>query len=192
MAEISVTHFSDPGCPFAYSSSPAFTVLRWRYGDQLRWRLVTIGLSESPRQYEERGYTPARAALGAMHFRRYGMPFLVAPRERMLATSPAARAIVATRLIQPGREHDAFRALQLAWFNTPLLLDEPQAIGQALATADGLGMSRRSWRRSTTPARLPPTSRTRPRRERPRAGRPTSRAGPVRPTAPSAIRRRRW
>lgn len=138
MAEISVTHFSDPGCPFAYSSSPAFTVLRWRYGDQLRWRLVTIGLSESPRQYEERGYTPARAALGAMHFRRYGMPFLVAPRERMLATSPACRAIVATRLIQPGREHDAFRALQLAWFNTPLLLDEPQAIGQALATADGL------------------------------------------------------
>jgi protein-disulfide isomerase-like protein with CxxC motif len=138
MAEISVTHFTDPGCPFAYSASPAFAVLRWRYGDQLRWRLVTIGLSESARQYEERGYTPARAALGAMHFRRYGMPFLVAPRERMLATSPACRAIVATRLLQPGREHDAFRALQLAWFNTPLLLDEPDAIGRALANADGL------------------------------------------------------
>ncbi len=138
MAEISVTHFTDPGCPFAYSSCPAFAVLRWRYGDQLRWRLVTIGLSESAAQYEKRGYTPSRAALGAMHFRRYGMPFLVAPRERMLATSPACRAIVATRLIQPGREHDALRALQLAWFNTPLLLDEPGAIGQALSKADGL------------------------------------------------------
>jgi len=136
--EIAVTHFTDPGCPFAYSAIPAFTVLQWRYGDQLRWRLVTIGLSESTEQYEARGYTPARAALGATHFRRYGMPFLVAPRERVLATSPACRAIVATRLLQPGREHDALRSLQLAWFNTPLLLDEREAIAQALSAAGGL------------------------------------------------------
>ena len=136
--EIAVTHFTDPGCPFAYCSIPAFTVLRWRYGDQLRWRLVTIGLSESTEQYEARGYTPALAALAAAHFRHYGMPFLVAPRERVLATSPACRAIVATRLLQPGREHDALRSLQLAWFNTPLLLDEREAIAQALSTAGGL------------------------------------------------------
>ena len=36
MAKVEVTHFSDPGCPWAYSASPALAVLRWRYGD--RWR----------------------------------------------------------------------------------------------------------------------------------------------------------
>ena len=48
MAAITVTHYTDPGCPFAYSASPALTVLQWRYGEQLDWRLVTIGLSEDP------------------------------------------------------------------------------------------------------------------------------------------------
>ena len=42
---IEVTHFTDPGCPWAYSAHPAHTTLRWRYGDGLRWTLVTIGLT---------------------------------------------------------------------------------------------------------------------------------------------------
>lgn len=138
MAEIAVTHFTDPGCPYAYSAIPAMTVLRWRYGEQLSWRLVTIGLTEAAEEYVARGYTPALGALAALRFRRYGMPFLGAPRERVVATSRACRAIVATRLREPGREHDALRALQLAWFNTRLLLDEDEAIAEALASVDGL------------------------------------------------------
>jgi predicted DsbA family dithiol-disulfide isomerase len=61
---ISVTHFTDPGCPWAYSASPALAVMHWRYGDQLEWRLATIGLTEHADQYVRRGYTPARAARG--------------------------------------------------------------------------------------------------------------------------------
>ena len=37
---------TDPACPWAYSEIPALTVIRWRYGAQLDWRLVTIGLTE--------------------------------------------------------------------------------------------------------------------------------------------------
>lgn len=133
-----MTHFSDPGCPWAYSASPAHAVLRWRYGDQLEWRLVTIGLTEDAEQYVSRGYTPVRSAMGMAHFRRYGMPFSVTPRARVLATSPACRAIVAVRLAHPGREHEALRALQLAWFNTQLLLDEPPVIAEALSAVFGL------------------------------------------------------
>ena len=48
---IDVTHFTDPGCPWAYSASPALATLRWRYGDQLRWTLVTIGLAEDSALY---------------------------------------------------------------------------------------------------------------------------------------------
>src|SRR5438445_11489130 len=112
--EISVTHFTDPGCPWAYSASPALAVLRWRYGDGLDWRLVTIGLTEDAEAYVRRGYTPARSATGYLKFdRRFGLPFGHEPRPRMVATGRACRAIVATRLRHPGREWAALRALQL-------------------------------------------------------------------------------
>jgi protein-disulfide isomerase-like protein with CxxC motif len=42
---IDVIEFTDPGCPWAYSASPALAALQWRYGDQLEWRIVTIGLT---------------------------------------------------------------------------------------------------------------------------------------------------
>src|SRR5580693_406047 len=116
MASIQVTHFTDPGCPWAYSASPALAVLRWRYGSQLDWRLVTIGLAEDGQKYVERGYSPTRMAVGNLRFRRYGMPFLSEPRARIAATARACRAIVATRLLDPAREHDVLRALQLGWF----------------------------------------------------------------------------
>jgi predicted DsbA family dithiol-disulfide isomerase len=139
MSKITITHFTDPGCPFAYSASPALAVLRWRYGDQLDWRLVTIGLAEDPQRYLDAGYTPTRSTIGQQsYFRRFGMPLLMEPRARVTATSRACRAIVATRLRQPGREEDVLRALQLAWFTTPLLLDQDADIAQALARVQGL------------------------------------------------------
>jgi protein-disulfide isomerase-like protein with CxxC motif len=139
VSNVSVIHFTDPGCPFAYSASPAMAVLRWRYGDQLDWRLVTIGLTEDPQRYIDAGYTPTRMVLGHLHaFARYGMPFLYEPRARIAATTRACRAIVATRLLAPGREHDVLRALQLGWFTTTLQLDDDAAIAQALAGVPGL------------------------------------------------------
>ncbi len=137
--KLTVTHFTDPGCPFAYSASPALAVLRWRYDDQLDWRLVTIGLSEDPERYVEAGYTPTRMTIGQQsYFKRFGMPLLMQPRSRVAATARACRAIVATRLRFPGREDEVLRALQIAWFTTTLLLDQDADIAQALARVDGL------------------------------------------------------
>jgi 2-hydroxychromene-2-carboxylate isomerase len=139
VGKISVTHFTDPGCPFAYSASPALAVLRWRYGDQLDWRLVTIGLAEDPQRYIDAGYTPTRSTLGQQsYFKRFGMPLLMQPRARVSATSRACRAIVATRRLFPGREDEVLRALQLGWFTTTLQLDEDSDIEQALARVSGL------------------------------------------------------
>jgi len=139
MGKISVTHFTDPGCPFAYSASPALAVLRWRYGDQLDWRLVTIGLAEDPQRYIDAGYTPTRSTIGQQsYFKRFGMPLLMQPRARVSATSRACRAIVATRRLFPGREDEVLRALQLGWFTTTLQLDEDSDIEQALARVSGL------------------------------------------------------
>lgn len=133
-----MTHFSDPSCPWAYSAIPFHTVLRWRYGAQLRWRLVVIGLSEDARRYVDSGYTPAGMAQANASFRRFGMPLLAQPRARIVASSRACRAIVATRLAAPGREHEALRALALAWFTTTAELDRDDELVQALGRVQGL------------------------------------------------------
>jgi protein-disulfide isomerase-like protein with CxxC motif len=135
---LDVTHFSDPGCPWAYSASPAHTVLRWRYGAGLRWKLVLIGLAEDSARYAASGYTPTRSAIGYAGFRRYGMPFAVTPKASLSGTSPACRAVVATRLEAPALEDSAFRALQFAQFTTTGVFDDPATLRGALATVDGL------------------------------------------------------
>jgi len=138
MARVDVLHFSDPGCPWAYSASPALAVLRWRFGDQLRWRLVTIGLTETHEQYEARGYTPVRSPVGHMGFRRFGMPLRPVVRMRLMGTARGCRAIVATRLLAPEREVAVFRALQFGWFTTDALMDTVAGIEGALRRVAGL------------------------------------------------------
>ena len=138
MPKVEVTHFSDPGCPWAYSASPALAVLRWRYGDQLDWRLTLVGLTERAKQYEERGYTPARGALGYTWFRRFGMPFSVTPKPRVAATSPGCRVVVAARLRHPGREDAVFRALQFGQFTRGTLLDDPGLLRIAIEDVEGI------------------------------------------------------
>ena len=135
---IKVTHFTDPGCPWAYSAWPAHATLQWRYGEQLRWTLVMIGLTEEAAQYAARGYTPTRSAVGYHRFRRFEMPFQVTPKARLSATSPGCRAVVATRLTAPVLEEAALRALQFAQFTTTGTLDDPGMLRSALAGVEGL------------------------------------------------------
>jgi protein-disulfide isomerase-like protein with CxxC motif len=131
---VEVTHYTDPGCPWAWSASPALAVLHWRYGDGLRWRLVTIGLTESRIEYERRGYTGEGMARGYRSFRgRLGMPFTVAPRSGPHGTGPMCRVIVAARRLAPEHEWAVFRALQLAQFTSTLDLEDPAALEQALS-----------------------------------------------------------
>jgi len=135
---ISATLYSDPACPWAYSESPALRVIEWRYGDQLDWKLVLIGLTESSEQYAKRGYTPLRGALGQLMFRRYGMPFSPAPKARLSATARACRAVVAARLANPGSEWAVFRAIQLANFTGPLVLEDDEQLRDALRDVPGV------------------------------------------------------
>jgi 2-hydroxychromene-2-carboxylate isomerase len=135
---LSATLYSDPACPWAYSESPALRVLEWRYGDQLDWKLVLIGLTEDSSQYAARGYTPLRGALGQLSFRRFGMPFAPAPKPRVSATARACRAVVATRLAHPGRDWAVFRALQLANFTTDLVLEDDAGLLAVLETVPGV------------------------------------------------------
>jgi hypothetical protein len=97
-----------------------------------------IGLSETREQYERRGYTGERQARGYRSFRRRGMPFATAPRERMHGTWAMCRVVVAARRLFPEREWAVFRALQFAQFTSALALDEPAEIEKALAWLPGI------------------------------------------------------
>jgi protein-disulfide isomerase-like protein with CxxC motif len=70
--------------------------------------------------------------------RRYGMPFGLLPKDRPAATGRGCRAVVAARLHDPGSEWRVLRALQLANFTTPLLLDDDELIRDALRAVPGI------------------------------------------------------
>ncbi len=136
---ISATLHTDPGCPWAYSALPALRVIDWRYGDQIDWRIVVIGLTERAEQYLARGYSPGRVVENQIVFReRFGMPFSLVPKPRVGATARGCRAIVAARLADPGSEWRVLRALQLANFTTPLLLDDDALLAAALRDVPGV------------------------------------------------------
>ena len=138
-APVSATLHTDPGCPWAYSALPALRVLEWRYGDQIDWRLVVIGLAETSDQYVARGYTTGDRAVGWTDFRdRFGMPFAPSPKVRVSATARGCRAIVAARILAPGSEWAVLRALQLANFTSPLLLDDDAQLRGVLAGVPGV------------------------------------------------------
>jgi protein-disulfide isomerase-like protein with CxxC motif len=136
--DIEITFISDPGCPWGYSASPSLAALEWRYGPRLSWRLVTIGLAEDASMYESRGYDPIMMGQRMEMFRQFGMPFTVGPRARLTGTGRACRAIQAVRLMSPGDEITAFRALQFGWFTTRMLMDEDPNIATALERVPGL------------------------------------------------------
>ena len=139
VAAITAIHFTDPACPWAYSARPAHARLRWRFGDQIEWRLVLIGLSDSAEAYEARGYTPDRLLRTQRIFSaRFGMPFSFERKPRMAATARACRAIIAARELDPALSEAALRTLQLLQFTTPRLLDDDDDIRAALAAVPGL------------------------------------------------------
>lgn len=136
---ITATHFTDPACPWAYSARPAHARLRWRFGDQVAWRLALIGLSESAEAYERRGYTPETLlATQRVFSERFGMPFSFERKPRMAGTARACRAIVAAREVDPALAEAALRSLQLLHFTTPRVLDDDDALREVLAGVPGL------------------------------------------------------
>jgi 2-hydroxychromene-2-carboxylate isomerase len=135
---IRATLFNDAGCPWGYSANPAFRVLEWRYGDQIDWRLVVIGLRDEVSEQMSQQFDPAGITRLIVFRNRYGMPFSLQPKARAASTGRGCRAVVAARLLVPGSEFRVMRALQLANFTTTLLLDDDAQIRNALAELPGI------------------------------------------------------
>jgi 2-hydroxychromene-2-carboxylate isomerase len=134
-ADVCITEYTDPGCPWAYSAEPFRRRLSWLYGDRLEWKVRLVGLSESPADYVEKGFTPEKQSRAfATIARDHGMPIDTSVRPRMAATVPACRAVVAARLNAPDAERPLLRRLRIRHF-AGQLLDEPETIHDAARDA---------------------------------------------------------
>lgn len=145
MAELQITEFTDPACPFAWSAEPQRRRLEWLYGEQLEWSLRMVGLSSAPEEYTDKGFTPERLS-GALRglAERHHMPMDTSIRPRMSATVPACRAVVATRLNRPELERAILRDLRVRHFAGELL-DEQSTIDGAAETAGIAPAELRAW-----------------------------------------------
>jgi predicted DsbA family dithiol-disulfide isomerase len=125
---VTVTHFTDPACPFAFSAEPVRWQLRWRYGEQLAWTTRMIVLTREPGEAE-------KLAAGAPGLqRRYGMPIDPAPYPRPSSSEAACLAFVAARLRAPERAEALLRRMRIRRMDGGLL-DDPALIAAAARDA---------------------------------------------------------
>lgn len=146
MATVQIEHFTDPNCPYAYSSEPIRRRLNWVYGDQLTWRTRMVVLAETRAVYEQKGMTPERVAKTYARLSRDpGMPFDTAPRAAAPATEPASLVVVAAReRAGAGAGDRVLRALRLAQMGGSVI-DEPEVIDAAVETAGLTPAEVRAW-----------------------------------------------
>lgn len=153
MADVRITEFTDPGCPWAYSAEPVRRRIDWLYGDQVQWEVRMVVLADTPEDYLERGFTPERQASAYRSIaRNHGMPIDTTERPRMAATRPACQAVVATRLHAPKMARPLLRCLRVLNFAGDALLDEPQMLQLA---ADSAGMDAHELRGWMEDPRVP-------------------------------------
>jgi predicted DsbA family dithiol-disulfide isomerase len=128
---VRIRHFTDPGCPFAFSAERQRLRLRWLYGDQLSWSTHMVVLAEAPPLH----FPPERLAAGrrSLH-ERYGMPMAWTPPPAPAATVDACRAVVAARLQSEDRCEPLLRRLRVLAF-AGLALDDPATIARAATEA---------------------------------------------------------
>ncbi len=135
-AEVRITEYTDPGCPWAWSAEPFRRRLQWLYGDSIEWRERMVGLSESQKDYEDKGFTTDKQSSAfAKIAEEHGMPIDTSERPRMAATLPACRAVVATQLNAPERARQLLRCLRVQHFSGALL-DERETIHSAASQAE--------------------------------------------------------
>jgi protein-disulfide isomerase-like protein with CxxC motif len=144
-ADVLITEYTDPACPWAYSAEPFRRRLSWIYGEQLEWNVRMVGLSDDTAAMEQHGFTPQ---VLSDHYKRisreHKMPIDTRVRERLAASLPACRAVVAARLHAPEQMRALLRRLRVRNFRGEIL-DAPETIDGA-ATDAGIDPAQlRAW-----------------------------------------------
>ena len=133
MADVLITEYTDPACPWAFSAEPFRHRLNWLYGDRLEWQVRMVVLSESAEEMEASGFDTSKLSSAyRMIAREHGMPIDTSLRPRMAASLPACRAVLAARLHAPESVRAVLRSLRIRNFAGELLDDPATIAGAAL------------------------------------------------------------
>lgn len=143
---VTVTHFTDPACPWAFSAEPRLRRIDWLYGDGLTWTTRMVVLSEDVREDEEKGFDTAKQAAAFKTMAgRFGMPIDWSERASMPVTVGVCRAVVAARLRGPsGAEERLLRRLRVVGM-AGAQLDAPETLEQAAHEAGLDPEALRGW-----------------------------------------------
>src|SRR3954466_14973798 len=121
-ADVRITEYTDPACPWAYSAEPFRRRLSWLYGAQLEWDVRMVGLSDDPEAMERHGFTPQVLSDNYKKISREPrMPIDTRVRERLAASLPACRAVVAARLHAPDQMRAPLRPPRVRTLSGELL-----------------------------------------------------------------------
>lgn len=156
VADIEVVEFTDPGCSWAWGTEPKLRLLRWRYGDRLRWRRVLGGLIGDMNNYIP-DFDPVRGARSQIGYWRgvyehTGMTYPARLEWMYRSTEPGGKAVKAAELQSPRRSEAETRKDEVAGrvlrrlreqtfvFGRPA--DSTERILQAVRGVEGLDIGR--------------------------------------------------
>jgi predicted DsbA family dithiol-disulfide isomerase len=140
---VEVVHFADAACPWDYSAEPVRVALQERYGAQLRWRTVQVGLHESGASMALRGFTTDGLRESYREFqRRFGMHFCMLTRPRLHGSWPGARMVKAAEMQGPAAGAALLRRLRLAWFLDVRPTDDGDELLALAAELEGIDVAR--------------------------------------------------
>ena len=135
MADVCITQFTDPTCPWAYSAEPFRRRLDWLFGESLEWSHRMVVLSQTPEEPLAKGITPeSQAEAFARIAHDHHMPIDTSVRPRMVASVSACRAVVAARRRTPDRGPALLRELRVRYFDGQLI-DDPAVLEDAARDA---------------------------------------------------------
>jgi predicted DsbA family dithiol-disulfide isomerase len=137
MERVSVTIYTDPGCPFGFNAQRQELQLLWHYGEGLVVTRRMIVLVEKTSSFEELGLSRKMMAANMKRLRAlYGMPMLTDPPEHLAATFDACHAYVGARVHARERADLLLRVLRRRRFSDGQALDDGDTIRAAGRDAD--------------------------------------------------------
>jgi predicted DsbA family dithiol-disulfide isomerase len=149
--EIEVVEFTDPGCSWAWGTEPKLRLLRWRYGDKLRWRRVLGGLVGDLRTQvaKDHGqqFDPVRLAkrygpYWAEVYKHTGMTWPTKLQWMAWSTVPACKAVKAAELQSDELGAAVLRRMREQTFVFGEPADDTKRIIAAVRGIDGLDQER--------------------------------------------------
>lgn len=124
MDQLQIIHFTDPTCPFAYSTEPVRWRLRWLYGNQLAWNTKMIVLSGY--DGEVPSITPKGISASRLNLRdKHGMPIDATELSRVSQSILACKAYTAVAVHDADNADGLLRQLRVASMASEYIDEQP-------------------------------------------------------------------